>query len=155
MWWIGVGMAIVGAVVAHAIFARVAPARNTVILSIVGALSVGLMLVAWAGWTFGPVSSDFVSAAVTYAAFCELYLFMFTLALSSVSANILVRLAAGPKDRSELDSSYDSRGMVEQRLARMQAAGLIVTRRDHLSLTFRGRAIVKAYRLLRSLFRHV
>lgn len=145
----------IGAVVAHAILARLTPTRNTVILSIVGALSVGVAFVAWAWWAFGALSIGFVSAAVTYAAFCELYLFMFTLALSSVSANILVRLAAGPKDRSELDSSYDSRGMVEQRLARMQAAGLIVTKRDQLSLTVRGRAIVKAYRQLRSIFRHV
>lgn len=144
----------IASVLAHTILARVAPRRNTVMLYLAAGLIVGLTLIGWAGWTFGVLSIEFVSAALTYAAFCELYIFLFTLALSSVSANILVRLAAGPKDAVALDVSYDSPRMVEQRLTRMKGAGLIVWKTHGFRLTRRGAVIVKAYRLLRQLFRH-
>src|SRR5437588_6035442 len=111
MWWIGIGLAVTGSVLVHALLTRAAPKQNTVILAVIGGLVTGLPLIIWAWWMFGPLSTDFLSAVLIYAAICELYLFLFTLALSSVSANVLVRLIAGPQDRDELHSSYDSRIM--------------------------------------------
>jgi hypothetical protein len=155
MWWIGLGMAVVGSVAAHMILARVAPKQNTVVLAIAAELVVGLTLFVAAWSTFGLLSVEFASTVLIYGAICELYLFLFTLALSSVSANVLVRLATGPKNCADLDSSYDSHGMVEQRFARMEAARLIAREGNRFSITLRGRLIVKAYRGLRGVFRHV
>ena len=57
-------------------------------------------------------------------------------------------------DLAELDSSYNSRDIVEKRLNRLQAAGLIVPQNDGFSTTIRGTAVVKAYCSLRRIFRH-
>ena len=154
MWWIGVAVAATASLLAHAILTRALPGANAVVLFLAGGLMIGSALVAWAGSVLGIISIAFVAVTLTYAAWCELYVFLCTLALSSVSANILVRVAGASVDTGDLAVSYSSQDMVEQRLARMQAAGLIAGNADGFRLTRRGAIVVGAYRLLRAVFRH-
>lgn len=154
MWGIGVIAAIASSILAHAILTRAAPRANAVLLFLAGGTTIGLALVAWAWHVFGLVSIPFVSAVVSYAALSELYVFLFTLALSSVSANIIVRLTAASPGAADLARSYSGVDMVQQRIARLQAAGLIVGTADGFVLTRRGTLVVAGYRMLRALFRH-
>jgi hypothetical protein len=154
MWWLFVPLAMATSVLGHALLMRIAPGRNTVIAFLTSGILTGSALLMWAWLAFGVSSVAFVAAAAAYAAFCELYLFLFTLALSSVSANILARLTASSQCAGALDTTYDSRGMVLQRLERMKGAGLLTQAGDALWVTRRGRTIVTGYRALRRAFRH-
>jgi hypothetical protein len=154
MWWVALGFTIVASVLAHALLTRLAPNRNTVFLFLLGGTAMGAALVAWNWRTFGLLSFETLVAALAYAAFCELYLFLFTLALASISANILARLATGPRIADELNQLYDSSGMVEQRLVRMAGSGLIELNGTNVRLTGCGTTVVHCYRALRRFFRH-
>lgn len=154
MWWKAVILGIVASVFLHAFLTRLAPTRNAVALFLAAGIVVGIALCGWMLEVYGPASIEFVSALLIYAAFCELYLFLFTLALTSVSANILVRLRDGPRDPAELDELYDDAAMVETRLLRMQAAGFVQRIESSLNVTSRGRRLLSGYHFSRSLFRH-
>lgn len=148
-------LGIIACILAHAFLTRLVPGRSAVTLFLVSGTAVGIALTSWAFRTYGPATIEFVAAVLVYAAFCELYLFLFTLTLTSVSANILVRLWDGPKTQSELDGLYENAAMVEARLTRMRAAGMVRTEVGTLQVTQRGKRIVRSYRFLRTLFRHV
>ena len=55
----------------------------------------GVVLVAVSLARFGPTLPG-ISAILLFALLCELYIFLFTLVLSSVSATILIMLRQGP-----------------------------------------------------------
>jgi hypothetical protein len=154
MWAVAAALAVLTTLALHGVSTRLAPRLNSVVLFLTGALIVGMILAAWTGTAVGPLSIPSLAALLVYAASCELYVFLFTLVLSSVSANILVRLANGPLGLGELDVSYSSEAMVEQRLSRMEGAGFLVRAAGGLWLTRRGILVVSVYRLLRTIFRH-
>lgn len=97
---------------------------------------------------------EILGALLIYAFACELYVFLFTLTLGSVSAQLLVLLAQSPRSPSALDASYSGRDMTERRIERMACNGLIVARDGLIELTGRGRRLVGAFASLRRFFGH-
>lgn len=153
-WFLTILCTILAGVASHAIVTRLFPRGNAVLLFMVSGGLVGIILLGWTVTTYGLFDIRTFSLVVAYAAFCELYLFLFTLALSSVSANILVRLHNGTIPLQSLDAMYDSKSMVEQRVTRMRRTGLLIEDSGYATTTTKGRLITRTYRGLRRFFRH-
>jgi hypothetical protein len=117
------------------------------------AAPIGIFLLIYVGSELG-VSSGLFATMVTYAFLCELYLFLFTLCMASVSANLVMFIAGGERDTSLLAEKYDSTDMVQLRIERLESANLVYREGDIISLTSRARFLVEAYRWLRATFGH-
>lgn len=153
-WFATIFCSILASIASHAIVTRLFPRSNAVLLFIASGGLVGLVMIGWSAAAYSLFDIQTFSLILVYAAFCELYLFLFTLALSSVSANILVRLHDGAIPLQSLDAMYDSRSMVEQRVTRMRRTGLLIEENEYATTTGKGRLITRAYRALRRFFRH-
>ena len=96
-----------------------------------------------------------VSAALLcYALACELYIFLYTMVSSSVTVSLLLRLRHGPADWQQLDAGYSDANMVDGRLTKLMANGLIVSTAAGFLPTPRGEALVTSFDRLRRFFRH-
>jgi hypothetical protein len=113
----------------------------------------GLALVAFALSRFGFTLHGF-AAILLYALLCELYMFCFTLVLSSVSATMLIMLRTGPVATLVLASVYDPGEMVQLRLNRLLNNGFIDRVKGRLSVTAQGMKYHKAFTALRAFFGH-
>lgn len=100
------------------------------------------------------VTADLPAALLVYALGCELYLFLSTLSLASISSNILAFLRERPATEGELAARYSGWRMAEIRVERLLAGDLIAPDGDRLRLTPRGRKIARTFHRLRSFFRH-
>ena len=89
-----------------------------------------------------------------YAFLCELYIFCFTLVISSVSVTMLIMLRRGPITTSALTSTYDPRGMVRLRLERLIKQGFITRKGDRVALTAAGLRLHRTFVALQRFFRH-
>lgn len=94
------------------------------------------------------------SAVVSYAFVCELYVFLFTFVGSSVSARLILKLREGPLSDEAIASINDSAGMVDRRLQRLRAVGLLTPDGDGDRVSPRGRRLVRAFRVLQRFFGH-
>lgn len=117
------------------------------------AIPIGILMLVYVGLQTG-VSPAFFASMFTYGFLCELYMFLFTLCMASVSANLIMFVAGGERDISLLAERYDSTDMVQLRLDRLETANLLHRDGDKFSLTPRARFLVAAYRWLRTLFGH-
>jgi hypothetical protein len=154
VWLIGTSAAFVVALAAHALLSRTWRTLNRVAgFLIVGSLVAPLLL-----WTlkfhFGLSSMHTLSALAFYAFLCELYIFLFTLAMSSISANLLVRLAAGTLSQEEIDRLYESSKMVDERIRRLVSASLLEEGASGLRPTEGGARLLRILGGLRTFFRH-
>lgn len=114
-------------------------------------LGAGLALLSIA--TLG-LTSDALAQIVLYACLCELYIFCFTLVLSSVSVTMLIMLRRGPIPTAALQAKYDPREMVKLRLERLIAQGFIVRDRERLAVSTAGMRLNRAFGALQRFFRH-
>jgi hypothetical protein len=103
---------------------------------------------------YGLVSVETAGAALLYGFLCELYIFLFTMTISSISSNVLVRLSSHDMRLEEIAQRYDSREMVRQRLERLAATGLLSRAGSRLALTQKGTRFVRTFQALRRFFRH-
>jgi DNA-binding HxlR family transcriptional regulator len=141
------------AVGAHAVACRL-PLSGTSFgkfLGVGGALGLGLAghLAAVYG---APVES--LAALLVYAFVCELYIFMFTLVISSVSASILVTLDGSSLTEEEIGERLGGEAMLSLRIERLRAAGLLEATVTGYRVTDKGRRLLGAWRSLRRFFRH-
>jgi hypothetical protein len=142
------------AIAVHAVMCRVWGGTNIVprFIFVGGLLGIGL---AWALYdSFGWAKPQFWCGVLVYGLCCELYLFLFTLAMGSVSANLLVNLSRHAMTMAEIEELYDSRVMVSLRIDRLVAAGLFEESSAGLKLTQKGEWTVRAFDWLRTFFRH-
>lgn len=159
MWFASSFGALVTSVLLHAAAARIAPLRNRVVMFLLIGTPIGLMLALINAASFGWTSAKTLAAVVFYAFLCELYLFLFTLALASISANLLITLRGGAMRQEDIQELYDSRSMVAIRFNRLISTGLICLRSAGLEaegyeLTARGERLLGALNALRRTFRH-
>ena len=113
----------------------------------------GVALVAFSLAHFGPTVPA-LAAILIYALLCELYIFCFTLVLSSVSATMLIILRRGPVQASVLASVYDPQEMVKLRLERLLGTGFITRTSGRLSVTGKGKRLHRIFTGLRKFFGH-
>lgn len=141
------------ALLLHAVVSRLPGRGNSVLRFMVAGTLAGCGLIGALHLFYGPSAQLFAGIAV-YAFFCELYIFLFTLAISSISANLLINLSIHGMTKQEIDRKYDSSSMVAQRMERMVGTGLLEATPNGLQLTFRGQYLFRMFELLRRFFRH-
>jgi hypothetical protein len=154
MWLIYLLVALAAALLAHAALSRAARNVNRVIGFLAVGSAAGLGLLTALAARYGAASMQTLSALVLYAFLCELYIFLFTLAMSSISANLLVRLDRGGLTEPEIDRLYDSSRMVDERVERLIATNLLKDESTTLAPTPKGIRLLRMLDRLRHFFRH-
>jgi hypothetical protein len=154
MWFVGALLGLMIAVVGHAVLCRAPMPLNVVTRFLITGGLVGTCLVWWLLYRYGPTAPQTWAGTVIYALCCELYVFLFTFAMSSITANLLAKLSRCDMTDTDIEQLYDSRHMVATRLDRLVAVGLVDERPTGLSLTTEGARMVRTFRRLRGLFRH-
>jgi len=113
----------------------------------------GVALVAVSLAWFGPTIPG-IAGILLYALLCELYIFFFTLVLSSVSATMLIMLRRGPVQASSLASVYEPPEMVKLRLDRLLKTGFVERSTGGFSVTKKGERLHRIFSGLRKFFGH-
>jgi hypothetical protein len=154
MWFVGALLGLIIAAVGHAVICRAPMPLNVVTrFLLIGGL-VGICLVWWLlnGW--GATAPQTWAGAMVYAFCCELYIFLFTFAMSSITANLMGRLSRCNMTDADIEELYDSRHMVATRLDRLVVIGLVDEGPAGLRLTTEGARLARIFRRLRRLFGH-
>jgi hypothetical protein len=136
-----------------AIFARMGGSLTIVLGFLFVSIPVAVLIASLALWLFG-LSDESIAAILVYLAFCETYIFLFTLAANGVSVSLMMRLGSQPRAADELMKSYSTRAMVERRIDQLQAGGFVTEAGGQVRLLKRGEALVRAFAVARSLFKH-
>jgi hypothetical protein len=147
-------LAFVVALLLHAVVCRLSDRPSAVVkLVLVGGV-IGLALAGWLVVTYGLWSVPTLAGLVTYALACELYIFCFTLIITSVSAIWLRRLHRGSIDTEALAEAYSPAWMVDSRLERLAANDFVARTDAGYRLTEKGRNLMRTFERLRRLFNH-
>jgi hypothetical protein len=137
----------------HAVWCRLASRPSVVVKFVVvgGITGLGLLghLLTLEGATYRTVAGLLV-----FALACELYIFFFTLIITSVSAIWLRRLYRGPIQTATLAETYSPTWMVETRFARLVDNGFLVRDGDRYALTDKGVKLIGTFGRLRAIFKH-
>jgi len=141
------------ALVLHAIWCQVASRPSVVVKFVLTGGAVGLALlghlVAVVGLTHGTLAGLLVFALAS-----ELYLFLCTLIITSVSAIWLRRLYRGSIETAALAEAYSPTWMVDSRLVRLVENGFLVRDGDGYRLTEKGRGLIGTFSRLRAVLKH-
>jgi len=148
MWGVLVILYCLMAACLHAGLARLKPEGNRVQQFLLAGGASGLGLLFNISRLHDITPPEWLAAIAVYAFACELYIFLFTFVTSSVSVALLLG------EKEAVTVSTNTRGMVEQRLTTMVAAGLLDRKADRFQLTARSRLMVAVYQILRRFFRH-
>lgn len=141
------------AALAHGLAMRLPLGLNSVSGFLAIGIPTGLVLVALQGPP--PWASILSFASVcTYAFLCELYIFFFTLVISSISASTLIELRRSPMEERRLVRISDPSEMVQTRISRLVDTGLVSRDGDHLLASARGKQLDRQVERLRRLFGH-
>ena len=154
MWAVLVVAAICLALSGHAAVSRLRLRADRVTRFLFVGSAAGLLLIGACAHQYGLLAIQTVAATLAYAFACELYIFLFTMTISSVSANLLVRLLKSPLSETEIERDHGGQAMVAARLDRLVEAGFLARRVERLSVTPKGLAFANGIRRLRGVFRH-
>ena len=141
------------AVLLHGLVMRVPMQIDSVRRFLMVGMLLGLALVVFALSQFGFTLAGF-AAILLYALLCELYLFFFTLVISSVSVTMLIMLRKGPVTKRELTTVYDPEKMVQTRLDRLLQNGFLESEKGRLAVTVQGMKYHRTFAILRVFFGH-
>lgn len=145
--------AFVPAVLLHGLIMRAPMQVDSVRRFLVVGVSLGVALATFLLTQFGFTSHGF-AAILLYALLCELYLFCFTLVISSVSATMLIMLRQGPIESAGLASTYDPNEMVQLRVGRLIKTGFVERNGGRLAVTLKGAKLHRMFTRLRQFFGH-
>jgi len=153
-WLLAAVVTFLASVVLHALVVRFHSSMNRVVSFLIVGCGAGAILLIFVGEHHGFLSAQVFGAAMTYGFICELYLFLFTFALSSISANLLVTLHGRKLTDANIAALYDSKRMVSHRIGRLEHTGLLQAVGDRYEVTRRGRRLLGLLGALRGFFRH-
>jgi hypothetical protein len=154
MWLSGALLLFAADVLLHAIVCRLPIPLNIVLRFAVVGGAIGIAWIWWLYSTYGIHEPQFWAGVLIYAFCCELYIFLFTLVIGSISANLLVSLSSHQMSTAEIDRHYDSGKMVAARIERLISVGFISETAAGLVITRKGKRTVRIFNLLRGFFRH-
>jgi hypothetical protein len=154
MWLALAGLYAAAAIVAHALLSRAPVSGNSVIkfasVGVVTGCGLAVHLVSAYG-----ASEETWAALICFALTCELYVFLFTLTMTSVAVGLLFRLRSGCLTQAEIEQVYAPSTMVRARLQRLLDNGLL--REDSqtggYTLTPRAGRLLRLFDVLRAIFR--
>jgi hypothetical protein len=132
------------AVALHAAVSRLRPKGNRVVQFLACGACAGILLIVELRSAPPLGHLEPASSLAAYAFLCELYIFLFTFATSSVSVSMLLSGSA--------ESFAPAENMVVKRVERMAGAGLVAREAGCLRLTDRGRGLVQVLRAARRVF---
>lgn len=153
MWLLLAALCFALSLCLHALATRLRPRSNRVVTYAVVGLVAGLVLALALVARYGLELQTWAALAL-YALGAELYVFIFTMIGSSITARILITLRHRDMTRAEIDAAFPTSGMVERRMQNLLHNGFI--RADAacgFTLAPRGRLLVNCFRPLRSFFR--
>ena len=154
MWLLIVCCAFLLTVLFHSLSCRLKGSFGAVFKFVVVGSFVGIPLIMWQMYQYGFWCLQTIGTAIVYGFLCELYIFLFTMVLVTISTNIIVRLADAGMSKKQIDQIYNSRQMVLNRLDRLVEVGLLKPNKEELLLTAKGERLSKIFRLLRAFFHH-
>ena len=138
MWIIYSAAIFLLAVIAHAILIRIFPLTGRLVLFIISGSLLGLGLVALIVTEYRFFSVQLFSAISMYSFLCELYIFLFSSLLSSISMNILSMLYGHRKESIDITKIYSGEKMVSIRLERLTKLGMLKEEKQNHSITEKG-----------------
>ena len=159
MWFFISLMSFILAIISHTILSRLIPYANRVILFMVVGIAVGSSLIYLNHTYYNLFSIEMAASTLLYAFLCELYLFLFTFALASISANLLQHMSIKSLSANEIEAIYDSRKMVLNRYNRLISNGLIIMdsagiEGEGFIISPRGLKLLNSLNFLRKIFKH-
>lgn len=140
------------AIAAHWLLLRYASRVNSVLLFLAPGCIAGAALSIFVLLTDG-LSTTSAATIAAYAFCCELYLFLFTMATTSISVQLLLLLRRSPLKRQEIEQRYSGRTMADLRLGRLVFTGLLDVVDGQHRPTAKGRRFAHCFFVLRSFFR--
>jgi hypothetical protein len=153
MWLVVVAVYTALAVSLHALLRRIAHRINSVAVFVLIGGAVGIGLVVYLVVVDLP-TSELWAVLVLYALACELYTFLFTLVMTSVSAGLLLTLRTGSIIETELTEHSDPDEVARVRIERLVTGGLLREDGGNLTPTAKGRRLVWVFAILATIFRH-
>jgi hypothetical protein len=145
--------AFVASVILHLCATRLWTRQNRVFSFLISGFVVGFILLEVLLKTRSRIEA--LEAALIYAFACELYVFLFTFVVTSISVAILVWLREDGRLReSRTETAQDDDDFVGGRIKRMVESGIFQKKEEQLNLTAKGRILLIAYKGLRSFFGH-
>jgi len=154
MWFLASCVAMAFALGLHGVICRVDVPLDRVVRFLAVGSAAGLALLVFMFRAYGISSVETWAAVFCYAFACELYIFLFTLVSSSISANLLMTLHGKTLTAQEVDALYDSERMVAQRVRRLLATGFLRAEGSDLKVTPKGLRLQRSLSALRGFFRH-
>lgn len=152
MWLLNVLGALVVAILGQYLLRRVQLVQNPLAAFLLSGTLLGLWLIAVLYHTDTP--TIMVTGALLYAFLCEFYIFLFSFAYSSISANLLVRLQGHTLPRDVIDHLYDSEVMVTQRVQGLVQVGLLTEVDRSIVATPKGKKVAAVFAAVRHFFGH-
>jgi hypothetical protein len=125
------------AVLGHALLSRSPLHLNFVSKYLLAGIPSGVLLALVVTFTYG-VSIQAAASLLAFGLASELYIFVFTLVSSSVSASLLMRLRHRGLADDEIDQLYSSSYMVDSRLRKLTGSSLLTLEPDGYALTAHG-----------------
>jgi hypothetical protein len=151
MWLLTTMAALLSALLLHVVACRVRPAAPVTMLLLVGALVGGLLT---AALVVTATALETFAALVVFALGIESYLFLHGTAANSIGVGLLLRLAERELSLADVRTLYDTHGMVQRRLARLEDSGLIAAFGNGYRVTPKGRRLLALFLWFRKVFRH-
>ena len=143
----------VAAVALHAIWCRLSARPAVVVKFVAVGAVVGLALLGHLLATEG-LTHRTLAGLLVFGLASELYIFCFTLIISSVSAIWLRRLHRGSIETAALAEAYSPAWMVEVRLDRLVENGFLARDGEAYHMTEKGRGLIGTFGKLRAIFKH-
>jgi hypothetical protein len=153
MWILWTAAYFIFAVGIHALTCRILSGNRVIKFlvggsSVVGLLAFHLLILNSSLWVF-------FSSLTIYAFLCELYIFLFTLVGSSISAKLLVTLRTKKLSDDEIARLYSTTGMVKSRIERLQATDLVCKLgSQNFKVSPKGEILVRAFSMFQWFFGH-
>ncbi|NDH54757.1 MAG: hypothetical protein EBY24_22910 [Betaproteobacteria bacterium] len=148
-WLLSVISALTGVILTHAVLRRLRPADNSVVQFLaLAALGAGLLAWVLTRTATPPVQQLAALALLTFG--CELYLFLFTFAISSVSLALLLEKTG----RNDASAPVAQAPTPAARVERMLESRLLLRTPAGYALAPAGRVIVRTRQMLRNFFLH-
>ena len=152
MWFHDSCCALILAIGANAVFRRVRSGNSVTQFVLTGAV-IGVALIAWLISNLG-FTVEMLAGLLLYGFGCELYIFVFTLVVSSLSARTILRLRGQDLPAEAVHNFYDNAVLVSTRLDRLEQAGFVQRSGDRYELTPKGHLTVHAFNGFRKVLRH-
>jgi hypothetical protein len=153
-WLSGALLFFLAAVVLHAVVCRVPMHMNIVLrfVAIGGLLGLGWIWLLYDAFQFG--EPGFWAGLLIYALSCKVYLFLFTLVIGSISANLLVSLRSRDMTDLDIDHLCDRPQMVSARLDRLVSTRFLSETPTGLRLSEKGVLTLRVFNTVKNFFRH-